>query len=392
MKRSASITLTIGLTLALVAATAISDRPVMFGDPLPGLTPAQLDAFNSGKAGFAEVETVADGLGPVFNGRSCAECHSAPIVGGGSERVVTRFGTMTNGVFNALSELGGSLMQDHAITSADGSPHDFAPEAVPPSATIVAHRRTTPLFGFGLIEAIPDADLLALAALEAQRDPTTAGRAHIVADFDRGTAVGRFGWKAQVGTLRQFSGDAYLNEMGITNPIFPNENCPQGDCSQLAFNPRPDMNDLGDGVEAFTNFMRLLGAPPRAAVTDDVNAGEVIFEKIGCAACHAETQHTASSDVAALNNVAFHPYSDFLLHDMGSLGDGITQGQAAGHDMRTAPLWGLRMINHYLHDGRATSIHDAILAHDGQGAAARDRFAGLDAKSKSKLLTFLSSL
>jgi CxxC motif-containing protein (DUF1111 family) len=152
------------------------------------------------------------------------------------------------------------------------------------------------------------------------------------------------------------------------------------------------MNDLGDGVQAFDNFMTMLAAPSRGVITSDVTAGEQVFDSIGCASCHVPTMHTGSSDIAALDNKPFHPYSDFLVHDMGSLGDGIAMGNATGREIRTAPLWGLRAITRYLHDGRASTLTDAILGHDGQGRAARDRFNALDADSKSKLLAFHNSL
>jgi len=392
-KRNVILPLSLAAVVMTFATAAVSDRPTTFGDPLPGLTSSQTAAFVDGKSEFVSQEGVADGLGPVFNGRSCGECHSAPTIGGGSDRTVTRFGTTTNGAFDPLAQFGGSLIQDHAITGADGSQHDFAPETVPAVATIVAHRRTTPLFGLGLVDATPDQVFVDLAAKEAQRNDGTAGKVNMVTNISAGMpTVGKFGWKDQNPTLFQFAGDAYLNEMGITNPQFPNENCPNGDCSQLAFNPRPDLNDLGDGVTAFANFMKLLAPPPRGTITGDVTAGEQLFAQIGCASCHVASLHTGSNDVAALDNVVYHPYSDFLLHDMGALGDGIAQGQAGVREMRTAPLWGLRAVTRYLHDARATSITDAILAHDGQGRAARDRFAALDDATKSKLLAFLNSL
>jgi len=391
--RLATAGLAIATFASLVAASAASDAPPQFGDPLPGLTASQSGAFADGKTEFNSAEGVNDGLGPVFNGRSCAECHSVPAVGGGSERLVTRFGTTTNGQFDPLAQFGGSLIQDHAITRADGSTHNFAPETVPAAATIVVHRRTPPLFGLGYVDAVPDQTFFALAALEAQRGDGTAGRVNVVTNVATGLqSAGKFGWKSQVPSLFVFSGDAYLNEMGITNPLFPNENCPNGDCSQLKWNPRPDMNDLGDGVQAFDNFMTMLAAPSRGVITSDVTAGEQVFDNIGCTSCHMPTMHTGSSDIAALDNKPFHPYSDFLLHDMGSLGDGIAMGNASGREMRTAPLWGLRAITRYLHDGRASTLTDAILGHDGQARAARDRFAALDADSKSKLLAFLNSL
>jgi CxxC motif-containing protein (DUF1111 family) len=244
---------------------------------------------------------------------------------------------------------------------------------------------------------VPDFELLALAHQEARFHPATAGRPNIVTDVVTGRrAVGKFGWKGQVPTLLVFSGDAYLNEMGITTPMFPDENCPQGDCAALACDPVPGVDEADlDDVDAFHDFMTLLGPPPSARpafASWNMSDGSRIFDQIGCSNCHVRTLITAGSDVAALRFRAFQPYSDFLLHDMGSLGDGIEQGRATGREMRTAPLWGLRLITTYLHDGRAHTIDGAILAHDGQGSGARNRFAALPAAGQAKLVAFLKGL
>jgi CxxC motif-containing protein (DUF1111 family) len=217
----------------------------------------------------------------------------------------------------------------------------------------------------------------------------------MVTDLTTGKlAVGKFGWKNGNPTLLQFSADAYLNEMGITSPLFPNENCPDGDCSKMAqYNPRPDLNDPdGADVVAFANFMTFLGPPPRGPRTPATECGEVVFAAIGCAICHVPTLVTGANAVPALHRKAFHPYSDFLLHDMGRLGDGIAQGAADRRQMRTAPLWGLSANATLLHDGRATNVSEAILAHDGQGRFARERFARLDSRTRDQLLAFLNSL
>lgn len=222
--------------------------------------------------------------------------------------------------------------------------------------------------------------------------PDVAGKVNIVTDLSTGLpAVGKFGWKDQVPSLFVFSGDAFLNEMGITNPLFPDEICPSGDCSELAFNPRPDLNDGGAGIDAFTDYMTLLGPPPRGPVTGAVQAGEQVFDRIGCGQCHVATLKTGASPVAALDHQVFHPYSDFLLHDIGT-GDGIEQGQATGAEMRTAPLWGVRAVTLFLHDGRAATLKEAIMAHEGQALFARDNYLALPAGSREKLLEFLRSL
>src|SRR5262245_15188049 len=374
-----------------------------FGDPIRGLSPDQLQAFRDGQAAFVAVETPADGLGPVYNGTSCGGCHNVGAPGGGSKTLETRFGTTTNGVFDPLANLGGSLIQTTGIGPQGAC--TFVGEQVPSEATIVARRRTTPLFGLGLVDAVPDAELLALASQQASQRPETAGRPNMVIDITTGdVAVGKFGWKSQVPNLLQFSADAYLNEMGITTPMFPNENCPQGDCSLLACDPVPGVDDDLEDVERFADFMSFLAPPPaqidvgtgrhftRRRWSYSTYEGGRLFQQIGCADCHVRSLRTGASDVAALRFRTFQPYSDFLIHDMGSLGDGIEQGKATGSEMRTAPLWGLRLLTTFLHDGRASTIEDAILAHDGQGGAARDRFAALPAGEQVNLLAFLRML
>ena len=381
------------MCVAVLAFVARPNRALMFsfGDALPGLTPAQEALFDAGLDEFLAAEEVDEGLGPVFNARSCAACHSGPAVGGGSATLETRFGrTNTDGSFDGMPGFGGSLIQSNGIGRVGACM--YVGELVPTQATIVAQRRTTPLFGLGLVDAVTDADFVALAQKEASDPERTGGRVHMVTNIVEGQLrVGKFGWKAQVPSLFQFAGDAYLNEMGITNPQFPTENCPQGDCSLLACDPVAEPEDNGAGVQAFADFMKFL-APPAGTTTAGASAGQAIFSQIGCAACHTPTLKTAPNAVTALDKVVFHPYSDFLLHDMGALGDGITQFQATGREMRTAPLWGVSTQPLLLHDGRAPNVTAAILAHDGQGRPARDRFAALSANAKAKLLAFLNSL
>jgi CxxC motif-containing protein (DUF1111 family) len=362
-----------------------------FGEPLPGLNADEKARFLAGQEEFATEEEVDEGLGPVFNDSSCAACHAAGAVGGGGDRIETRFGTITNGRFDPLERLGGSLIQEKGIGEVPG--FDFVAEAVPKEATIRAGRRTTPLFGLGLVDAVPDAVFRALASAQKAQTPGTAGVVSVVPNLVTGKeSVGKFGWKAQNPTLFQFSADAYVNEMGITSPLFPNEVCPQGDCRSLKFNPVPALNDEGEDVAAFADFMTFLAPPPRGPLGSYDKEGEQRFQAVGCADCHTPTLKTGKNPVAALDEVTFHPYSDFLLHDMGSLGDGIEQNRATGAQMRTAPLWGIRAMNVFLHDGRATSLGDAVLAHEGQGRAARDAFKALPDVQKEKLLAFVRSL
>ena len=276
---------------------------------------------------------------------------------------------------------------------------------MPPGA-IRTERRTTPLFGLGLVDAVPDATFVALARAEAKRNPRIAGRPSVVTNLVTGApAVGKFGWKAQVPNLFQFSADAYLNEMGITTPLFPDESCPQGNCALLACDPVPGVDDDNEDVTAFADFMSFLAPPPRLQLamatsrtfdgrspTDDVSAGSKLFDSLGCANCHVRSLTSGTSPIAALSRRTFQPFSDFLLHDMGSLGDDIAQGAATGREMRTAPLWGLRLLTTFLHDGSASTIEEAILAHDGQGRGARSRFAGSTSRDRARLVAFLRTL
>ncbi len=361
------------------------------GEALSGLTQGERERFADGKEEFEADETPEEGLGPVFNDTSCARCHSVPTVGGGSALLETRFGTMVNGRFDPLAHAGGSLIQAKGIGATGAC--DYVAETVPADATLVSQRRTTPLFGLGLVDAVAESTFHYVARIEAALFPDEAGRVAVVHDIKRNRpAVGRFGWKNQETTLHQFSGDAYLNEMGITNPEFPDELCPGGDCALLDCNPLPTLNDDGSGVVEFADFMSLLAPFPRKLLTAEAWGGKRVFSSLGCSHCHWDTFRTGDSAVAALNHVTFHPYSDFLLHDMGSLGDGIEIGDARGREFRTAPLWGISAVTLYLHDGRAKTLAEAILAHDGQARKARDRFARLSGEQQTALFAFVNSL
>ena len=363
-----------------------------YGATLPGITAEERQRFEAGLVEFTRLRNASSGLGPVMTGAACSGCHdSPPAIGGTNQRLETRFGRRNpDGSFDPLLSSGGPMLQDEAIGTVNG--FAWARETLPPAATVVAQRRTTPVFGLGLVDATPDATFAAVALWQRAHHPEVAGRPARVRDLVSGAdAVGRFGWKASQPTLLQFTADAFVNEMGITTPMFPDENCPQGDCNSLANNPSPGVNDPGgSALASATDFMKFLGPPPRAGAPP-ARGGEV-FADIGCAACHLQTLVTGPSASFALDRVAYHPFSDFLLHDMGTLGDGIDQGDAKGGEMRTAPLWGLPFQHRLLHDGRATTIADAILAHDGQGKTARDRFAALQDPDRADLLLFLRSL
>ena len=361
------------------------------GQPLAGLTAAELAAFNEGGVEFRNVETVAGGLGPIFNDVSCVACHDAGGTGGASRRTVTRFGRTVNGVFDPLDSQGGSLLQERSINPG-------IREVVPREANTVARRVTTPLFGAGLIEAIPDSTIV-LGTL-GRKPAGIAGKVSVVRDVVSGiNRIGRFGWKAQAATLLAFSGDAYRNEMGITNRFFPTENAPNGNAALLARFDR--VADVEDGIDPLdgkadidraADFMRLLAPPPRGPATASSVAGEAIFARLDCAVCHTPSMRTGRNVIAALSEKTVGLYSDLLIHDMGALGDGIAQGTAGARDMRTAPLWGLRSRPTWSHDGRANTVDQAVRGHAGEAQSSRDRYGALSAVERQQLLDFLNTL
>ena len=361
------------------------------GDPLPGLTDEQRLAFSDGLEKFKGREVNASGLGPIFNNSSCLACHSRGGVGGGGTSVATRFGKTTETGFDPLTSLGGSLLQLRSIAPA-------ARELIPLEADVIARRQTPPLFGLGLVEAIPDATILA-GVFDGKPDGVR-GRAAIVKDLVTGAdRVGRFGWKAQHATLLAFSADAYLNEMGITSRVLPVENAPNGKSNLLiTYDTTLDPEDTTDpatgkaDIDVSADFMRLLAPPPPRPLTTTAAAGRALFETIGCTVCHTPRLQTGASDISALNQKPVDLYSDLLLHDMGSLGDGIAQGDAGTHEFRTPPLWGVRLSATYLHDGRAPNLDTAIRMHEGEAAAARDRYNALAAQKRLQLTSFLNSL
>jgi CxxC motif-containing protein (DUF1111 family) len=366
-------------------------QPTDYGDPLGNLTPSQLNDFQNGRDEFENVETIESGLGPIFNNNSCVACHSVPSTGGSSTTTVTRFGRTTNGVFDPLASLGGSLLQAFAI-------NPIGQEVVPTQANVVIHRQTTQLYGLGLIEAIPTTTIT--QGVKKNNPDGVKGRAAMVLDVvSNTTMVGRFGWKAQQATLLAFAADAYVNEMGITNRYFPTENAPNGNTVILAeLDTVADPEDTTDpatgkaDIDKFTDYMRYLAPPPTVKMTTNAGSGSGIFQQIGCTNCHTPSMTTGSSKIAALNFQKVNLYSDLLLHDMGSLNDGIQQGGANPNEMKTPPLWGVRSSASYLHDGRAATLDDAIRAHDGEAKASRDRYVKLNAVQQSWLQAFLNSL
>jgi CxxC motif-containing protein (DUF1111 family) len=439
---------TLAASLAAIAAASAatscsSDEPseaaseaAVLGDALPGTNAA---TFAAAKTNFAATENAADGLGPIFNERGCAACHGSGAVGGAGQNIERRYGTITNGVFDPLPNTGGSLRQLFGLGgfNVGGLNCNSGVDALPAAATIQAGRLTTPLFGLGLVDSLPDSSFDTLASREPAAIRGIVNRVSTVlpnpadpAQSVGATRVGRFGWKAGVPNLAQFSADAYLNEMGITTthcsrgaPVtaFATENranragtndvingCPDDqapgiddDFAGENNNCQPGLNQLQDDVSNFTFFMTHLAAPPRVAITagSAQARGQTLFNSasMACSGCHRSDTDVFVSTTAggAPAGVVFAPFSDFLLHDMGSLGDGIGNAgdqPAVTRRMRTAPLWGLRSRNLLLHDGRTTDRGAAIRAHAGQGAASATAFAALTAAQQSDLLAFLATL
>ena len=297
-----------------------------------------------------------------------------------------------------MTNWGGPVLQRQSIHE-ELPDCSVQPEVVPAEATLVSLRATTPLFGAGLIEAITEANILARADPDDRNGDGISGRTNFVFNPETGhNEIGRFGWKAHISTLHHFAGDAYLNEMGITSPSFPQENLPQGQ-------PIPDGCDLipetngqvedadGKDVAAFTDYMRFLAPPAPRALNTRTSHGAKTFMAIGCANCHVPTLFTGDNPVAALRFKRVNLYSDLLLHNMGpDLEDGMEMGSAKGDEWRTTPLWGLSNRLFFLHDGRTSNLEEAILAHGGEAERAHDRYLRLKPFERRALIRFLKSL
>ena len=364
------------------------------GSPLPGLTPVEFEEFRLGLDDFTEVEAAEEGLGPAFNGTSCAVCHNVPAIGGGGVIAELRAGRRNaRGEFETLDASGETLFHLFSVPG-----HGCQP-IVPAEANVFARRVPIPLFGAGLVEAIPDETLRALEdPVDRDRDGVS-GRAAIVTDVASGERrVGRFGWKGQHATLLAFGADAYRNEMGITNDLFPKEAAYGISAAQMRLCDRfPDPEDVRDpltrrrGIDNFASFMRLLAPPARAGSDDEIRAGEQVFAAIGCTACHVPVLQTGPSANPIFDRKAVVLFSDLLLHDIGT-GDGIRQGVAEPEEIRTPALWGLRLRRPLLHDGSAATPEDAVRRHAAEAELARRGFDRLSDADRAALLAFLRSL
>jgi CxxC motif-containing protein (DUF1111 family) len=448
MQRYVMSVATGSLALAFAGCTTSDDADVKvaetqqgvttIGDPLPG---TDLDAFAEAKANFMQEEESDEGLGPVFNERACANCHAIPTVGGSGNQIERRYGSLTNGVFFAYDRApeneGGTLRQlfSNGTYTFNGKTCTIPVEHEPADANIHnVGRRSLPLFGLGLVDAMPDAFFDLIVALEPASTRGVLLRSvpqfPDSRDANQGlgrTRVQRFGIKDQQTNLVSFAGDAYLNEMGISTQscfkgtsitAFADDNQPNNapvdvSCNGGDLKPRNadgsftddvvgscagGRDEVQDDMANFRTFMEHL-APPPPDTSDPVSTaiGAVVFGVVGCTNCHSPVPFVTPSHPfnGVPGNFVFFPFSDFAVHDMGSLGDGIgNTGDPAAvtRRMRTAPLWGARFNTQFLHDGRAKTVRAAILAHDGQGKAARDAFAALGTSDQNFLIRFVNSI
>ena len=366
--------------------------------------------FAADEAVFMEEEDIGDGLGPVYNTRSCVDCHVQPNVGGTSQVTELRVGhNDANGNFvnptitindGATSIPNRSLVNDRSICAE-------AAERVPGTENIHALRATTNVLGDGYIEAIDSNTLLAISnAQPGQSGGRIAGQFIQVPVSEAPGQVrgGRFGWKNQQASLLSFAADAYVNEQGVTSRLQPTDTTSL--CDTVA-DPEDhnDANGLAD-IDHFARFMRATQAPPvdaTLAATADADEGAELFNAIGCNICHVTSITTAPAGTvinggaftvpAALGNKVIHPYSDFLLHNVGT-GDGIVQngGQATANKMRTMPLWGGRTRDRLMHDLLSFTRNDAILRHGGEATGVINNYRALSTNQKNQLITFLQSL
>jgi CxxC motif-containing protein (DUF1111 family) len=366
---------------------------------------------------FEEVDTVATGLGPVFNAQSCTDCHQSPVTGGLSQVTELRVGQMSrNGQFTnpnvpigdgTVTITGRSLINDRAICPSGAFATTEVQERTPDNMNIHTLRTSLNTLGDGYVEAIASTTITQIASNQCnQRNSQICGQVIMVPVMEAPgqMRVARFGWKNQHASLLSFAGDAYVNEQGVTNRLFPTDTTT---LCKTTTDPEdhPDTAGLAD-IDHFAQFMRASKAPSRdttLAATLAAQQGAAIFDQIGCTTCHVSSITTAPAGSVinggafvvpdALGNKIIHPYSDFLLHNVGT-GDGIVQngGPQSASKMRTPPLWGVRLRSRLLHDGRALTFEDAIQGHGGEASGVVRNFQNLNNQQQQELITFLKSL
>jgi CxxC motif-containing protein (DUF1111 family) len=407
--------------LAGVAQQAPTEAPAGFDTPTLAQNPGSQsisngiaqppgDAYALDQTRFEQDHDASTGLGPVFNARACADCHQNPVSGGSSQFTEIRAGHKdANGNFVAATVLindGANIIANRSIIN-DRALIPQAQEHIPDAENIRALRAALNTLGDGFVEAVDDSTLQSIARHEIE---VSEGRIHgeavevPVLESPGQSRIGRFGWKDQHSSLLSFIGDAYLNEMGVTNRLRPKDVTTVG---KITPDPEDTPDNLGlADIDHFAQFIRGTKVPPRDAVlsaTAAAQEGQDLFERIGCTTCHVSTIVTAPAGTLinggafavpeALGNKIIHPYSDFLLHDI-ETGDGIVQNppQDTANKLRTVPLWGLRMHPRHMHDLASLTLESAIERHGGEAEQVRNRFRELSPKDKLALFTFLNSL
>lgn len=339
------------------------------GDPIQGLTSNQLQEFDGGFDLFVKNWTVQDGIGPNINARSCVACHRIPTPGGsgtGRETFVSRSPFV-------IDVLGGSVFPRFEVRN-DGSLQE---RSQPSRITL---RRTQPLFGLGLLEAVPVSVLLEYS------DPSDADGDGVSGRLVRiGKQFGRFGWKGNVPTIEAFVEDAFAVEMGLRSKARSDET------KHLSYTFHAiEINPTQ--IRLVSQFIRFLGAP-RLAGGNRVSKGRELFYRIDCAVCHRPSLTTGATPTP-FGNQTLLAFTDLLLHDMGpEMGDGLEENGVSGQEFRTPPLWGIASTGPpYLHDGRAMTVHDAIIAHGGEARSSALKFRILSQEEQAALLRFVNSL
>jgi CxxC motif-containing protein (DUF1111 family) len=386
------VTLLTVLTLADTAPEAVTGFDLLTNGMVDQAT------HDADREEFEGQDTIAEGLGPLYNATSCVDCHQNPVTGGSSQINEMRAGHLENGQF-VNPQGGSSLIHDRAVDPQ-------IQQRIPGTEFIHAFRASTSILGLGFVEAVDDQTLLDLANKQAALSGgRIRGQAIMVDVFEAPGVkrVGRFGWKDQQASLLSFSADADLNEKGITNRFLPDESLYFGQ-SVAAFDHADNHpNDVNQDIDAYARYMRATKAPPRGVIGADAQAGEAVFQKVGCGICHTATLQTVAAGTQlnggtytvpdAIGGKTFHPFSDFLLHDVGT-GDGIVQngGPSTRNKLRTPPLWGLRSRGRFMHDGSAPDLTTAIRRHDNEAQSARFRYFFLGRTDTKNLIAFLNSL
>ena len=377
----------------------------ILNEPIEGLTPSQLAAHLQGDEQFGKIFGVEDGLGPIFVNTSCENCHVAD--GKGHPFIqLTRFGKMNlDGTFDPMTEYGGAQLQQRSIAG-------YPPEEIPAEATGKSILMPPSVTGIGLIEAIPDATIITFADPDDLNGDGISGVPNYVDPPDyfqpkpgfhisnNSKYIGRFGRKAGAITILQQVAQAYQQDIGITSD-FLTEDLYNYTIGSGTGDKVSDPELSASIVKSVEFYIRTLKPPPRRNENNaDVLAGELIFKQVNCSGCHVPTMVSGPSDVEALYQKEFHPYTDMLLHDMGpELDDFFTEGSAKTSEWRTTPLWGLGLggnsqggSSFFLHDGRAKTIEEAISFHGGEASQSRSNFYNLSESDRQKLLKFLESL